>query len=53
MKACSCAIRKEGYDNWQCTASGDECVFWVPDAARCAEEYGEGPMAGGELNNEE
>ena len=48
MKGCSYARRKEGYDNWQCISSGDECVFWSPDAKRCAEEYGEGPLADAE-----
>lgn len=42
-------------NRWHCTVSGDDCMFLSPDSKACAEQFGEGPDAGGEkekpLNN--
>ena len=28
---------------YYCEVSGDQCMCYIPDSKRCAEEYGEGP----------
>jgi hypothetical protein len=41
--SCKCA-RYDGEDGrWQCSVSGDGCMFLIPDSKACAERYGEGP----------
>ena len=42
---CNCAIVSGQYHGWECDVSGGECMFLYPDAKRCAELYGEGPLA--------
>lgn len=42
---CKCA-RYDGEDGrWQCSVSGDGCMFIIPNAKACAAVYGEGPDA--------
>ena len=31
-----------------CDVSGDQCMYYIPNSKKCAEEYGEGPDAGKE-----
>jgi len=40
--SCICAL----YDDegrYNCSISGDSCIYLIPNSKRCAEEYGEGP----------
>lgn len=40
---CKCA-RYDGEDGrWQCSVSGDGCMFMIPNAKACGAIYGEGP----------
>jgi hypothetical protein len=39
---CKCA-KPDGNGRYICDVSGDDCVYFVPDSQRCAEEWGEGP----------
>ena len=42
---CKCAKISDEYCGWECTISGDQCMYMPPNSKRCAEEYGEGPDA--------
>ena len=42
---CTCAIATDQYHGWECSITGDECMFLVPNSKRCAEMYDEGPDA--------
>ena len=43
--SCKCARYDGEEGRWQCSVSGDGCVFLVPNDRACAEMYGEGPVA--------
>lgn len=43
--ACKCAKVTDEWHGWECTVSGGECMYLMPDSKRCAEEFGEGPDA--------
>ncbi|MEF9952221.1 MAG: hypothetical protein RR782_02550 [Clostridium sp.] len=32
-------------EGWECSVTGDRCIYMIPNSKRCAEEYGEGPDA--------
>ena len=40
--SCKCAIF-DNEEGWECSVSGDRCIYLVPNSKQCAEEYGEGP----------
>lgn len=43
--SCKCA-KFDGEDCiWECSVSGDRCIFMIPSARKCAELFGEGPLA--------
>ena len=46
---CSSATFDPDEGGYQCAVSGNDCMYFMPDSKRCAEQYGEGPDA----NNEE
>lgn len=43
--SCKCAIPTDQYHGWECTVSGGECMFLMPNSKACAEKYCEGPDA--------
>lgn len=43
--SCSCAKITDQYHGWECSVSGGECMFFMPNSKACAEIYGEGPDA--------
>ena len=43
--SCKCAKISDEYCGWECTISGDQCMYMPPNSKRCAKEYGEGPDA--------
>ena len=49
---CKCARRTDEYHGWRCTITDGPCEFYIPDSKACAEEYGEGPDAGGSSEDE-
>jgi len=49
--SCKCAIPTDQWHGWECTVSGGECMFIIPNSKACAEQYGEGPDAEGSQNN--
>lgn len=49
--ACKCAGKYDPDTNrWRCKVTGDDCMFLSPNSKACAEEFGEGPDA--DRNNE-
>ena len=42
--SCKCATYN-GEGRYNCSVSGDSCMFLIPDSKVCAEKYGEGPDA--------
>lgn len=40
---CTAANYDADSGRWQCSVSGEGCIYFIPDSKRCAEEYGEGP----------
>lgn len=42
---CSCSEFDPDLGRYCCSVSGDLCMYLVPNAERCAEEFGEGPEA--------
>jgi hypothetical protein len=30
---------------WNCTFTGDDCFYYIPDSKSCAKDFGEGPDA--------
>ncbi|MBA4510318.1 hypothetical protein H1057_20225 [Clostridium sporogenes] len=42
--SCKCASYN-GEGRYNCSISGDGCIYLIPNSKRCAEEYGEGPDA--------
>ncbi len=43
--ACRFAKETDEYHGWECEETEGACCFFVPDEKRCYEEYGEGPLA--------
>lgn len=43
--SCKCARSTDKYHGWECTITGGECMFLIPNSKVCAEEFGEGPDA--------
>lgn len=44
MMGCKCAISYDpDINRYECSVSGDSCMFLLPDSKACAERYGEGP----------
>lgn len=43
--SCKCAIRTDEYHGWECSITEGACMFLTPNSKACAEEYGEGPDA--------
>jgi hypothetical protein len=41
--ACKCAKFDTDNGRWDCSVSGDNCMYLIPNSKRCAEEWGEGP----------
>lgn len=42
---CKAAIPTDEYHGWECEITEGACMFLHPDSKRCAKEYGEGPDA--------
>ncbi len=42
---CTAAYPTDEYHGWGCEITEGPCMFLWPDSKRCAEEYGEGPDA--------
>ncbi len=42
---CKCASFDESVGRYQCSVSGNECLFLIPSSEACARMYGEGPDA--------
>lgn len=42
---CTCAKYDKDTGRYDCSVSGDECMFMMPNAVACAKKYGEGPLA--------
>lgn len=43
--SCACAKFDSEDCIWECSVSGDRCVFFIPNARKCAVKFGEGPLA--------
>lgn len=43
--SCICATFDPDTGRYECSVSGDQCMFLVPNSKACAKEYGEGPDA--------
>lgn len=41
--SCKCATYDPDSGRWQCSVSGDGCIYLIPNSKRCAIDYGEGP----------
>ena len=41
--SCKCATFDPDSGRYQCSASGDGCMYLIPNSKQCAEEWGEGP----------
>ena len=39
---CKCAKFDSDSGRWTCEVSGDGCIYLIPNAKLCKEEYGEG-----------
>lgn len=42
---CKCASFDPDTGRYDCSVSGDWCMYLIPNSKRCAEDYGEGPDA--------
>lgn len=42
---CKCATFEPDEGRYSCSVSGDGCMYMFPNSKRCAEDYGEGPDA--------
>lgn len=47
LNGCNCASSTDEYNGWKCSVSDGACMFLYPNAEKCAELYGEGPLATG------
>lgn len=43
--SCKCATFDEDTGRYDCSVSGDGCVYFIPNSKACAKDYGEGPDA--------
>lgn len=43
--SCKCATFDSDLCRYECSVSGDGCMFMIPNSKLCAEKYGEGPDA--------
>lgn len=43
--SCKCAKPTDEWHGWECSITGGECMFLLPDSKVCAEIFGEGPDA--------
>ena len=50
---CTAAKHTDEYHGYECEITGGACMFLYPDSKRCAENYGEGPDADYEEENNE
>lgn len=41
--SCKCAEYDQDTGRYQCSVSGDQCMYLIPNSKACAEDYGEGP----------
>lgn len=41
--ACECAEFDSDIGRYICNVSGDQCMYYIPNSKKCAEDYGEGP----------
>ena len=51
--SCRFAKRTDEFHGWKCSETEGACMFFLPDEKRCYQEYGEGPLAFEEENEEE
>lgn len=51
--SCKCATFDEDTGRYDCSVSGSECMYLLPDSKQCAKDYGEGPDADEEEMEEE
>lgn len=51
--SCKCASFDSDSCRWECSVSGDGCIFVIPNSKACAEMYGEGPDVYEESKTEE
>ena len=51
--ACECATYDPDSGRYECSVSGNGCMYMIPNSERCVEEYGEGPDANNEAEREE
>lgn len=49
---CRFATRTDEYHGWKCAETDGACMFFFPDEKKCFEEYGEGPLAFEEQEDE-
>jgi hypothetical protein len=43
--ACKCATYEPDEGRYICEITDCQCMYYIPNSKRCAEEYGEGPDA--------
>lgn len=43
--SCRCAEFDEDTGRYVCEVSGSGCMYFIPDSKQCAKDYGEGPDA--------
>ena len=43
--ACKCATYDPDEGRFMCAVTGDSCVYLLPNSAKCAKQFGEGPDA--------
>ena len=50
IMGCKYATFNSDSGRWNCSVSGDGCMYLAPNSKRCAEDYGEGPDVNMEQN---
>jgi hypothetical protein len=53
IMGCKYATFNPDSGRWNCSVSGDGCMYLTPNSKRCAEDYGEGPDVNMEQNKDE
>lgn len=48
--SCKAAKFDQDEGRYYCDVSGDQCMYYIPNSKKCAEEYGEGPDSDSEEN---
>lgn len=51
--ACKCAKVSDEYHGWECSITEGPCMYLVPNSKACAKDYGEGPDAGGDTDEQQ